>query len=97
LGDELDIPTLDGDSTLKIPAGCQTGRIFRLKEKGVPYLRGHGRGDQLVRLHVVTPQSLNSSQKKMFKELEKSLEKAQLLEDDKGFFDRVKDTFGSGS
>jgi molecular chaperone DnaJ len=97
LGDELDIPTLDGDSILKIPAGCQTGRIFRLKEKGVPYLRGRGRGDQLVRIHVATPQSLNSSQKKVFKELAKSLEKAQLTEDDKSFFGRVKDTFGSGS
>ncbi|UCG84643.1 MAG: molecular chaperone DnaJ [Dehalococcoidia bacterium] len=97
LGDEIDIPTLDGDFTLKIPSGCQTGRIFRLKEKGVPHLRGRGRGDQLVRVHVVTPESLDRDQKKLFKELSRTLGKAKLTPDDKSFFDKVKDTFGSDS
>lgn len=97
LGDEIDIPTLDGDFALKIPSGCQTGRIFRLKEKGVPHLRGRGRGDQLVRVNVVTPEALDGDQKKLFKELAKTLGKARLAHDDKGFFNRVKDTFGSGS
>jgi len=94
LGDEVGIPTLDGDSTLKIPAACQTGRIFRLKEKGVPHLRGHGRGDQLVRVHVVTPQSLDTKQKKLFKELAGTLDEAKIPQDNKSFFDKVKDTFG---
>jgi molecular chaperone DnaJ len=97
LGDEIDIPTLDGDFALKIPSGCQTGRIFRLKEKGVPHLRGRGRGDQLVRIHVVTPESLDGDQKKLFKDLAKTLGKAKLAPDDKSFFDKVKDTFGSAS
>jgi molecular chaperone DnaJ len=97
LGDEIKIPTLDGDFTLKIPVGCQAGRIFRLKERGVAQLRGYGRGDQLVRVHVVTPQSLDAKQRKLFQELAKNLEEAKLPQDDKGFFDRVKDTFGGGS
>jgi len=96
LGDEVEIPTLDDGFTLKIPAGCQNGRIFRLKEKGVPYLRGHGRGDQLVRVHVVTPQSLDDKQKRLFKELARSLGEATLPHEDKSFFDKIKDTFGGG-
>ncbi|MEE8471394.1 MAG: molecular chaperone DnaJ [Dehalococcoidia bacterium] len=92
LGDEIEVPTVDGDVLLKIPAGSQHGRLFRLKEKGVPHLRGHGRGDQLVRLHVVTPQSLNEGQKKLFRELEKTLGKATSPDHEKGFFDRIKDT-----
>ena len=98
LGAEVGIPTLDDDGfTLKIPAGCQNGRIFRLKEKGVPHLRGHGRGDQLVRVHVVTPQSLDDKQKKLFEELKKSLEEATLPHEDKSLFDKIKDTFGGGA
>ena len=97
LGGEVEIPTLDDGLTLKIPAGCQNGRVFRLKEKGVPHLRGHGRGDQLVRVHVVTPQSLDDKQKRLFKELSKSLEEATLPHEDKSFFDKIKDTFGAGA
>jgi molecular chaperone DnaJ len=94
LGDEIEVPTVDGDVKLKIPAGSQSGKIFRLKEKGVPHLRHIGRGDQLIRLYVVTPQSLDENQKKLFKELAKSLGKAALPKDDKNFFDKIKDTFG---
>ena len=94
LGDEINIPTVDGETPLKIPAGSQHGRIFRLKEQGVPRLRGHGRGDQLVRLHVVTPQSLDATQKKLFKELLKTLGEPTLPHEEKGFFDKIKDTFG---
>ncbi len=97
LGEEVEIPTLDDGFTLKIPAGCQNGRIFRLKEKGVPHLRGHGRGDQLIRVHVVTPESLDDRQKKLFNELAKSLEEATLPHEDKSFFDKIKDTFGGGA
>ena len=93
LGDEVIVPTLEGDFTLKVPAGVQHGRIFRIKEKGVPHLRRHGRGDQLVRLHVVTPQTLSDKQKKLFKDLSKELGEATLPKDDKGLFDKIKDTF----
>ncbi len=97
LGDEVKVPTLDDGFALKIPAGCQNGRIFRIKEKGVPRLRGHGRGDQLVRVHVVTPESLDDRQKKVFEELAKSLEEATLPHEDKSFFDKIKDTFGGAA
>ncbi len=73
LGTEVEVPTLYGQSKLKIPSGSQTGKIFRMKDKGIPHLHGMGRGDQLVILRVVTPESLNKEQKKLFEELGKSL------------------------
>ncbi len=75
LGTEVEVPTLHGDSRLKIPAGSQNGRVFKLKDKGIPHLRGGGRGDQLVVLRVVTPESLNKEQRKLFEELGRILEK----------------------
>ena len=73
LGDEIEVPTLDGNVKLKVPAGSQTGKVFRLKDKGIPRLRRHGRGDQLVKLVVVTPESLNKEQRQLFTELAGSL------------------------
>ncbi len=73
LGTEVEVPTLDDDSKLKIPAGCQTGTVFRLKNKGVSHLNGRGRGDQLVMVSLVTPESLNKEQQRLFKELADSL------------------------
>lgn len=73
LGIGVEVPTLYGPSKLKIPAGSQSGRVFRLKDKGVNHLHGYGRGDQLVQLRVVTPESLNREQRKLFEELAKSL------------------------
>jgi molecular chaperone DnaJ len=73
LGAEIDVPTLYGAQKLKVPAGSQTGRVFRLKDRGVPRLRGMGRGDQLVVLRVVTPESLSKEQRRLFEELSRSL------------------------
>ncbi len=73
LGDEVEVPTLYGKSQLKIPSGSQTGKVFRLKDKGIPHLHGSGCGDQLVRLLVVTPESLTKEQRRLFEELAKSL------------------------
>ena len=73
LGTELEIPTLYGPTKLKIPAGSQSGRVFRVKDKGINHLNGHGRGDELVQLRVVTPESLNKEQRKLFEELARSL------------------------
>jgi molecular chaperone DnaJ len=73
LGTEVDVPTLHGESKLKIPAGSQTGKVFRIKDKGIQRLHGMGRGDQLVVLRVVTPESLTKEQRKLFEELSKSL------------------------
>jgi molecular chaperone DnaJ len=73
LGFEAEVPTLYGVSKLKIPAGSQTGKVFRLKDKGIPRLHGMGRGDQMVVLRVVTPASLTKEQRRLFEELAKSL------------------------
>ncbi|HEY8820189.1 MAG TPA: molecular chaperone DnaJ [Dehalococcoidia bacterium] len=94
LGDEVQIPTIDGKAQLKIPAGTQSGRIFELKGNGVPHLRGGGRGDQIVRVRVVTPTNLTPEQKRLVSELGKSLGTATMPHEEKGFFDRIKDAFG---
>ena len=68
LGDEIEVPTLDGKVKMKIPEGIQSGTILRLKNKGIPSLRGQGRGDQHVRVKVLTPQKLNEQQKQMLRD-----------------------------
>ncbi len=73
LGTEVQVPTLYDKSKLKIPSGSQTGKVFRLKDKGIPHLHRGGCGDQLVRLRVVTPESLTKEQRQLFEELAKSL------------------------
>ena len=73
LGAEVEAPTLEGNTKLKIPAGSQTGEVFRLKNKGIPHLQSRGRGDQLVRLLVITPHSLTKEQRQLFEELAKTL------------------------
>ncbi len=75
LGDEVEIPSLDGRASLKIPPTTQNGATFRLKGKGVPHLNGRGRGDHIVRVLVVTPQHLDGKQKRLFEELAKMLPK----------------------
>ncbi len=74
LGGELEIPTLDGRVKLKIPEGTQSGRLFRLRGKGVAPVRGGGPGDMLVRVSVETPVKLNKHQKELLREFQSSLE-----------------------
>lgn len=94
LGDEVRVPTLDGDEALAIPAGTQTGETFKLREKGVPYLRRNGRGDQLVIVHVVTPSRLTTRQKELLEELGRSLGKEVVHQPEKGLFHKLKDMLG---
>ena len=68
LGAEIEVPTLTGGYSLKIPAGAQTGKIFRLKGKGIASLRGDGVGDQEVRIMIETPTHLSDRQKELLKE-----------------------------
>jgi molecular chaperone DnaJ len=77
LGSEVEVPTLEGDVKIKIPAGSQAGRVFKLKGKGIAHLRGHGRGDQYVKLRVITPESLTKEQRQLFEELARSLDPTQ--------------------
>ena len=69
LGISLEVPTLEGKAKLKIPAGIQSGQILRMRGKGFPKVRGSSRGDQLVRIQVVTPKSLSTQQKKLLEEM----------------------------
>ncbi len=94
LGDKVMVPTLDGDEELAIPAGTQTGETFRLRGQGVPYLRRSGRGDQLVMVQVMTPTKLDADQKKLLKELGKTLGREVVQQPEKGFFEKLKDAFG---
>ena len=78
LGDNIEVLTLDGKATLKIPSGTQNGKVFRIKGKGVPRLHGRGKGDQLVVVHVITPQSMDANQRRLFEELAKTLPAAEM-------------------
>jgi molecular chaperone DnaJ len=93
LGTEVEIPTLDGRVNLKIPSGTQSGKLFRLRGKGIPHLHSYGRGDQIVRVLVWVPNSLSSEEKRLLKELaEKSGIKPP--KGDKDFFARLRNTLG---
>jgi molecular chaperone DnaJ len=91
LGDEVELPTLDGQTKLVIPAGAQSGDTFRLKNKGIPRLRGNGRGDQLVTVFVVTPTDLTPEQRELLQKLSKTLGREVLPQKAKGFLKRMKD------
>ena len=77
LGCTLDVPTMDGKFSLKIPAGTQHGRVFRIKEKGFHRVNSRGRGDQIVIAKLVTPERLDQHQKKLMEELAASLPKVE--------------------
>lgn len=95
LGDEVVVPTVDGSEPLKVPAGTQTGQVFRLRGKGVPFLRQSGRGDQVIITRVVIPKKLSDKQRKLFQELADTLDKEEPEKDrDEGFFARIKDALG---
>lgn len=95
LGCELQVPTLDGKVKYNIPAGTQSGDVFKLKGRGIQSLNNRGRGDQLVRVIVDVPRTLNAEQKRLLLELDKALgnETAHLgrgEEEKKGFFGKKK-------
>jgi molecular chaperone DnaJ len=97
LGDEVEVPTVDGKSTLlKIPAGTQSGRSFRLKGLGVPVVHSTARGDQHVIVKVVTPTNLTAEQKQLLEEFAR-LEREQNEQNDKNIFrnlfEKTKDVF----
>ena len=100
LGDKVIVPTVDGDVELVIPPGTQTGRVFRMRGKGVPRLRSDGsnsgRGDQLVYVQVEIPTRLTDEQRALFEQLAQTLGSGDLQpqRNGRGFFDRVMDFFG---
>ena len=95
LGDELEVPTLTEPETLRIPEGTQTGTVFRIKGKGVPYSSKGRRGDHLVTVNVVTPKSLDDRQRELLEELSMTLGNGS--KEDKGWFDKIKGALGKDS
>lgn len=93
LGAHLEVPTLDGKAKLKIPGGTQTGRMFRLKGKGIARLQGSGRGDQHVRVVVETPTELNHEQRELLEKFAAACGE-NVNPQAKGFFEKVKQLFG---
>ena len=91
LGAETTVQTLEGQESLKVPAGTQTGTVFRLKGHGMPVLGGRGRGDLFVSVTVVTPTTLTREQRKLLEQLAQ-IEETDLT--DKGLMDKVRDIFG---
>jgi molecular chaperone DnaJ len=73
LGADIQVPTLEGEQTLKVPEGTQTGTNFKLKNKGVPVLNGHGRGDLYVEVKVQTPSKLSKRQRELLQELHSTI------------------------
>jgi molecular chaperone DnaJ len=93
LGCDLQVPTLEGKLKLKVPAGTQTGKVFKLSGKGIVALQGHNRrGDQLVILKVETPTKMNSRQRELLEEFAKESGE-NIHPQSKGFFDKVKEMF----
>jgi molecular chaperone DnaJ len=74
LGTEISVPTLDGKTNLKIHAGTQPGEVFKLKGKGMPRLRGYGKGNMLIRVEISVPEKLTQRQKKLLEELAAELD-----------------------
>ncbi|MFD1850231.1 molecular chaperone DnaJ [Oceanobacillus bengalensis] len=93
LGDEVEVPTVHGKVKLKVPAGTQTGKMFRLKGKGAPNVRGRGQGDQLIRVRIVTPTSLSDRQKDLLREFNELRGNEATDEQDSSLFKRFKKAF----
>ncbi len=93
LGAEVEVPTVDGKETLKIPAGTQPGKVFTMKARGVPYLRRSGRGDQLVIVNVDIPTKLTKEQRQLFEQLAATLG-TNVKPKEKGFLDWLNETLG---
>ena len=93
LGTEIKVPTLDGDHTLKVPEGIQSGTTLRIRGKGVPVLNGHGKGDLFVEISVQTPGKLNKRQRELLQELE-NMAHVENKPQRRTLLGKVKDIFG---
>jgi molecular chaperone DnaJ len=94
LGAEVEIPTIDGPVKLTIPAGTQPGKTFRVRGKGVPYLRGNGRGDQIVLVSIDIPKRISEEQRELFEQLAESMG-SEVRPQERSFLDRLKDVLGA--
>ena len=94
LGDEVQVPTLTGKVKMKVSAGTQSGRVFRLRNRGLPDVDGRGVGDQLVEVSVWTPTHLGAEERRLLEELEE-IQQKKATSEGKGFFERMKEALGT--
>jgi molecular chaperone DnaJ len=93
-GTQVEVPTIDGRAKIKIPAGTQSGKIFRLKGKGFPAVQSYEKGDQLIYVNVWTPQHVSSEEKAILEKMQHSQNfQPKPDKSEKGFFERVKEMF----
>jgi len=93
LGAKVEAPTIDGKIELTIPEGTQSGTVLKIAGKGIPKLRGEGRGDEFVKIKVLTPKNLTSRQKKLLREFEDGGSDSSNNPEKKSFLDKLKDLF----
>jgi molecular chaperone DnaJ len=93
LGADMEVPTLEGKVKMKLPAGTQSGHVFRLRGKGLPVFGGYGKGDQLVRVVVEVPEQLNERQRELLKLLGEEMN-AETLPKQRSFMEKLKGIFG---
>ncbi len=93
LGTELEIQTLEGPETIKVPEGTQSGKEFRLRGKGVPHLNERGKGDLIVEIRVQTPSKLSKQQKELLRQLDDTMTMENTPTSRGGIFGKVKDIF----
>jgi len=93
-GTQLEVPTIDGKAKIKIPAGTQSGKIFRLKGKGFPEVNGYSKGDQLVHVNVWTPQHISTEEKNMLEKMGSSPNfQPRPEKGEKSFYDKMREMF----
>jgi len=93
-GIQVEVPTIDGRAKIKIPAGTQSGKIFRLKGKGFPHVNSYDRGDQLIHVNIWTPQHTSPEEKMMLEKMQTSENfEPKPEKNEKSFFDKVREMF----
>ncbi len=94
LGTSVEVPTIEGQVKIKVPPGTQAGKIFRLREKGLPSVQSYGRGDQLIHVNIWTPKNISDQERKILEKLRDAENfKPSPGKGEKSFFDRMKDFF----
>ena len=93
LGFAVEIPTLSGKVKVKIESGTQSGKILRLRGKGLPDVQGYGRGDLLVKINIYIPKNISKDERKVLEKLKDSENFTAKAAAEKGFFNKVKDFF----
>jgi molecular chaperone DnaJ len=92
LGTELEIQTLEGPATIKVPEGTQSGKEFKLRGKGVPHLNSHGKGDLIIQIRVQTPGKLTKAQRDLLRQLSETMV-VENTPASPGLLDKVKEMF----